>query len=109
MVTTPPPSEADCAGRPTGEVSLTDRLLRRLRSPGLIDSAAVQDAVRRRLERSGRLFPLLERLLARAAEDGAGGFLTSGMPLAEPLAFGAGDPVTAPLAVPIAFGAGAPV
>jgi hypothetical protein len=90
------PAGAGGAGRPPGESKLAERLLRRLGSPGLIESAVVQDAVRRRLERSGRLFPVVERLLARAAEDGAGEFAGAAMPLAGPFGFDADDPVPRP-------------
>jgi hypothetical protein len=77
-----------------GESFLADSLLRRLGSPGLIDSAAVQDEVLRKLGWPNRQFPLLHSLLARAA---AGGVLEppgAAMPLAASLGFVAGDRTT---------------
>jgi hypothetical protein len=85
-------------GRPAGESELTDRLLRRAGLPGLVDAAAVRAEVAGKLAFFGLLSPLLQRLLARAAQDGAGNFADAALLLAAPFALGAGDPLATPAA-----------
>jgi hypothetical protein len=97
-VTELPSSAAGDASLLPNESRLADRLLRRGRSPGLVDSGAVKAEVMRKLGWSDQLFPLLQRLLARAADGGAGGFVGGALPLAAPFVFGADDPVVTPLA-----------
>jgi hypothetical protein len=97
-VTELPSSAAGDASLLPNQSRLADRLLRRARSPGLVDSGAVKAEVMRKLGWSDQLFPLLQRLLARAADGGAGGFVGGALPLAAPFVFGADDPVVTPLA-----------
>jgi hypothetical protein len=71
-------------------------------SPGLVDAAAIQAEVARKVGWLGRLFPILQHLLARAAEGEADGFAGSAPELATPWAFYLGDFLAQPLATPSA-------
>jgi hypothetical protein len=96
-----PFSSAGDSGPQPNEDGFADRLLQRAAgSPGLVDAAAVQAGVVHRIEWLGRLFPILRRVLARAAQGEADGFTGSAPPLATPIAFGFGD-LLSPLASPL--------
>ena len=102
MIVTSSPA-ADCGG-PASDDGFADRLLLwAAGSPGLIDAAAVQAGVACRIEWLGRLFPILGRLLARAAAGDADGFAGFAWPLVTPFAFGLGEQLTPPPSVPVAL------
>jgi hypothetical protein len=71
-------------------------------SPGLVDAVAIRAEVERKIGWLGRLFPILQRLLARAAEGEADDFAGSAPELATPWAFYLGDLLAPPLATPSA-------
>ncbi len=101
MIEPPPP--AGNAGQTAIGNGPADRILRRASgSPGLVDTAALQAEVARKIGWVGKLFPLLPRLLARAAEAEADGFAGSAAPLASPFAFRLDDLLAPPAANPAA-------
>src|SRR4051812_12685834 len=86
---------ANDAGHSASGKWLADRLVRRAAgSPGLVDVVAIQGEVARKLGWLGRSFPVLQRLLARAAGGDGDGFVGSAPPLAIPFAALLGDAVT---------------